>query len=99
MTKFKMLRNKNWLKHQYSELGKTTIQIAKEIGCGHNAVWKSLKKFGIKIGKRQSHSKFKKGHKFNIGKKNPRWNGGKIKNNKGYILVYCPDHPYAYDYK
>ena len=33
------------------------------------------------------------------GSKNPNWKGGRKKTNAGYILVYCPDHPYCVDGK
>jgi hypothetical protein len=29
------------------------------------------------------------------GSKNPSWKGGRKKRRDGYILAYCPDHPYA----
>ena len=34
--------------------------------------------------------------KINLGKKgkeHPRWTGGIIKNDSGYLLVHCPEHP------
>lgn len=31
----------------------------------------------------------------NIGPENPRWKGGKKKIQSGYIMMYCPYHPYA----
>lgn len=29
------------------------------------------------------------------GNKNPRWNGGKVRSIKGYILVHKPEHPFC----
>jgi len=28
------------------------------------------------------------------GEKHPNWIGGRIKHSLGYILIYCPNHPY-----
>jgi len=33
--------------------------------------------------------------KIRKGKKHPRWKGGKIKDEEGYILIYKPEHPFA----
>lgn len=27
--------------------------------------------------------------------KNPNWKGGRVRSKWGYILIVCPDHPYA----
>lgn len=39
---------------------------------------------------------FKKGHKSydKKGKNNPKWRGGILKHEKGYIYRYSPTHPY-----
>ena len=42
--------------------------------------------------------KFSKEHKEKLskshsGNKSYRWNGGKVKKDKGYILIYSPNHP------
>ncbi len=37
---------------------------------------------------RKDHSKKMKGNKFG-------WMGGKHKDSRGYVWIYCPDHPYA----
>ncbi len=31
-----------------------------------------------------------------IGPKNSAWKGGKHKDQRGYVLIYSPTHPYAY---
>ena len=48
---------------------------------GHKKIWtkKSLEKL------RKSHT----------GNKNSKWKGGRLKTERGYILIYAPDHPYA----
>ena len=30
-----------------------------------------------------------------LGKNACHWKGGRWKNNRGYILIYCPEHPFA----
>lgn len=35
-----------------------------------------------------------KNHADISGDKNPRWNGGRRSDKDGYIIVFCPDHPY-----
>ena len=32
------------------------------------------------------------------GSKNPRWTGGRIYNEAGYVFIYKPDHPYCNNY-
>lgn len=39
-------------------------------------------------------ARFARGHNF-IGKNNPSWNGGEYINNKGYVKVLAPNHPFA----
>ncbi len=57
-------------------------------------------------------TEFKKGHKtwnkgtkgickpnsgsFKKGDKSSLWKGGRVKNSKGYILIYKPNHPYPH---
>ena len=38
--------------------------------------------------KRKAQSEFMKGNKFG-------WKGGRFKDPRGYIWIYCPDHPFA----
>ena len=42
-----------------------------------------------------SHWNWKGGHRI-LGDKNPNWRGGKARNNNGYVLIRCPDHPRAH---
>lgn len=39
--------------------------------------------------------KVKESYKYKFGEKNPNWKGGRKKDQRGYILFYCPKHPYA----
>ena len=41
------LYNEEWVREQYLEKGKSTVEVAKEIGCDRTAVNGALKKFGI----------------------------------------------------
>lgn len=34
-------------------------------------------------------------YKHKKGKKSSRWKGGKVFTKEGYILEYCPNHPYC----
>lgn len=43
----KLYKNKNWLYHQYIELGKSTPEIAKECKCCKQTILSWLNKFGI----------------------------------------------------
>lgn len=56
----------------------------------------SKSRIGIKFS--ESHrlklSLAKKGKKRPKANKCPAWKGGKIKQNKGYLFVYAPDHPF-----
>jgi len=47
MFKNKLYQDKDWLYHQYWELGKSTRQIAKEFGYGINTIRRWMDKFGI----------------------------------------------------
>jgi len=55
-----------------------------ECGCG---------KLIAIINTRGKIAKFASGHNFK-GKNNPKWLGGEYINNKGYLKVLAPDHPY-----
>jgi hypothetical protein len=46
-------------------------------------------------GKKMSDSVRKKISLKTRGENNPNWTGGRQKTSRGYILVYCPDHPLA----
>ncbi len=39
--------------------------------------------------------KGKYNHKHLVGKRSNNWKGGKSKRKDGYILIWCPKHPYA----
>lgn len=46
--KWELLENVRWLKNQYNKLKKSPTQIAKELGCCHQAVRNALDRFNIR---------------------------------------------------
>jgi len=64
----------------------------------------SLKEIGDRLGRdfRLVHKAFRRngiptrppGHNCQ-GSSNPAWKGGRVTDKSGYILIHCPDHPYA----
>lgn len=78
--------------YNYYIIKKLSIrQVAIFLKCSGSTVIRNLKKYGIKS---RSISKASKGHFRNQGKKHPMWKGGKIITEKGYVLIYSPNHPY-----
>ena len=71
----------------------------KQMRYGHNyGVCKKCSKIHINPMKGKKHSKETK-LKLSISKRgpnNPQWKGGRKIHNKGYVLISCPDHPYAF---
>lgn len=65
--------------------GKTDSWIAEQIGCAHGHVSRICKKHGIRTHRTGPRS----------GPGHPEWKGGTIVDKDGYILEYCPGHPYA----
>lgn len=75
---------KNELCDLYVNQKYSTINLAKKYKVSHVIIKRYLLKYKIKI-RTISESI--------TGELNPRWNGGR-RNKKGYIEVYCPNHPY-----
>ena len=73
------------MRRLYEVEGWTLQQIADHIGQKQKAVNKVAKKNGFQM--RRTGPKGGAGH--------PEWKGGRRIDKAGYILVYCPDHPYA----
>lgn len=82
----KQYKNKEWLYQKYILEEKSIYQIADLCKCDAMTIWKWLKKFEIP---RRSQTEAIK------GKKNPRWKGGKYKDERGYISILRPNHPHA----
>lgn len=107
--KYHQLSNKNWLKEQLQI--KSLRRIAKEIGCHNSTILYAVKKYGLKIPKRNSYFGWvnretkieaskkaykKKYPKGRFGKLAANWKGGRrIANKAGYVYIYNPNHPSA----
>jgi len=91
----KKSKEKNKIKHKKENLSKETLEKMRKSHKGKNSHRKGIKleeEYGCKKANeiRKKHSASKKG--MYGGEKNPKWNNG-IKNHKGYIYIYSPDHP------
>ncbi|MCP4540281.1 MAG: hypothetical protein GY832_24340 [Chloroflexi bacterium] len=74
---------------QIRDLAKQDVratEIAKAIGRDYKAVWSLMKRLNIP---RQPHWNFPK------GEANPSWNGGRMIDKDGYVLIHQPDHPHS----
>ena len=67
--------------------GMTQKEIADSLGVTQKVIWRFMKNNSIK-----TRTSAKRNQN---GEKNHMWKGGKIKNDAGYIMVRCPDHPRA----
>ena len=70
------------LESDYQTLG-TQAAVAKKYGCTPSMVNLMMKSMNIKANPYDKH-----------GNNNPKWRGGRRKDQDGYIQVYCPDHSY-----
>lgn len=97
----KILINRNFLFQKYIIEKKPILEIAKILNVSNWVINERLKEF--KIPRRKTG--IRKGQKLTLfhsqqisiskrGSKNPAWKGGRIIN-KGYILLYRPNHPYS----
>lgn len=81
---FPNLGKPEWLQAEYADKGRTTEGIAAELGCTPWAVQAALCRFRVlKFPGRPQE------------KKHPELGVGLRKDDKGYIRVYVPDHPFA----
>jgi len=76
---------KDDMKRWYEEDGMTVEAIAHRLGRHRVVTNKVLRRIGCSM--RSRGPKRGPGH--------PEWKGGRRRDVDGYILVYCPDHPYA----
>lgn len=76
--------DKNWIRNQYWNLGKSACQIDRENNLYNGAISRRMRKFNIP-----------KREKPLSGKRNGMWKGGKRKDKSGYIMIYKPEHPYG----
>lgn len=99
----KLYKNRDWLKHQYIDLKKSTLQIASEFEIGRTTINTWLEKLEIPIrstsealkGRKLSEATKKKIGESQKGEKNWRWMGGRKYDHNKYIEIYTPNHPNA----
>ncbi len=94
-SKFPMLNDKEWLRTQYVDKGRSTNDIAREVGSSSGNITDHLKTMGLE----------RRGIKAAValaspdgtkGDKSPTWKGGIRKAGRtGYLYQYAPDHPNA----
>ena len=65
--------------------GKLNPEISKHFGVSEETVRRNMIHFGIPRLKRTDRR----------GSLCPTWKGGRRLDKHGYVLIYCPDHPYA----
>ncbi len=101
-TKFAQLWVEGWLAKELET--KRCRQIAKELGCSHGAIMYAIRTLGIQVPERlfyEAHvdksavmkEAVKKRRPY-LGEQSPRWKGGRRRTTKGYVYVFCPDHPF-----
>lgn len=81
--KFTELRDIDWLRHQYIDLGKTPGVIARELGCSWLTVATRLSDAQIR-----KHEPLPRGFAFKTA-------GIRKRSKDGYVTVWTPDHPYG----
>jgi transposase-like protein len=83
---------------EYVERGRTTVDIARELGIASNTVLHHMRKAGITPRPRKDRMKrvwSDERFRQHMGRdQSASWNGGVTKNN-GYVQVHMPDHPDA----
>lgn len=72
------------LRRKYLDEQMSQSQIARELGCTVIVLQRLLAKYGIVSRGRGLP-----------GDRNPAWDGGRLLDKDGYVLVHCPDHPNA----
>jgi hypothetical protein len=97
--------NEAWLREQYLDKGKNTIQIASETGISKASIYRWLKFFSIETRSiSEAHAgsrgvwygKKRPEHSVAVmGKNNGRWMGGKRCDGGGYVYVKFRGHPAA----
>ncbi len=90
------LRDKEWLKEEYHVKGRSTRQIAVEIGATPGAVHSAIRWLGFPLRK----SRVGLGLRFpggRFGEDASNWRGGRRKSGERgrYVAIYSPDHPLA----
>lgn len=102
-----------WLQEKYWGEMLSTRSIASLAGVTQKTILRWMKRFGILSrapgmkGRRHSlktRRKISRATKGRRGEKNPSWKGGRVDSGRGYILIYCPNHPsvkgnYVYEHR
>ena len=71
---------REWIKN-----GKTQAWIGQQLNVNPKQIYKVCKKHSIKC--QRTGPRSASGH--------PNWNGGRLIDKHGYVLIYCENHPYA----
>lgn len=81
---FPLLQDKPFLEKRYLAENKTAVEIAAELGCSDQSVQASLCRFGLVKYPGRSYEK-----------KDTDLPAGSRRDQKGYIRIYKPDHPFT----
>lgn len=99
----KLYKNKDWLYQEYIIKKISKREIAQRCKCDHGTITRYLHKFNIPIRTLSEAIKLwyennPHPHKSKRGKDSPHWKGGRHVVG-GYVKIYFPTHPYAYNRK
>lgn len=87
--------SKSWLYHQYIVKENSTGTMAKIAKVNSSTIRTWLKKFGIKLRTTSEAMRLfnQKNPGYWGGENHPNWNGGRIIDDRGYVLIFKPNHP------
>ena len=87
--------NKSWLYHQYIVEENSTKVMAKLAMVNSSTIRTWLMKFGIKLRTTSEAMRLfnQKNPGYWGGKNHPNWKGGRIIDDRGYVLIFKPNHP------
>ena len=88
-----------WLRHEYVDKKRSTLDIAEEVGMTAGGIWWRLRALGIKRRTPAEASRLpsstEKNSRANSGPLASKWQGGRVVERDGYISIYRPGHPFA----
>lgn len=95
-SKYRLLRDKKWLREQYVGKKKSIRDIAKEAGCTVGAAHSAIRFLGLEL-RKASEALGLKYPQGRFGELASNWRGGRRLANKrqGYYYVYSPTHPHC----
>lgn len=76
---------------QLYEKSDSVSSLARQLGVGNRTIWYHLTNAGISIRDHGWHSP--KSTPPRTMEDSPNWKGGRRRSDKGYILIYAPNHP------